>query len=226
MLIGICDDNTNEAEKLRTLCEELGYSDTCIYSSGNEFLEAENKPNLLFLDIQMKGMSGIELKDFLEQTNQQTYIVFYTAHGEWMPDAFGKNVIGFLRKPVKLHEVERFIKKAVFLRKEYCILSLDSKVQLYCGQVLYIQANGVYTIFVCDNDQSYSVRKPLQKWANELEEYGFYATHRSYIVNFQHIENIDGKKVILKNGQNLPISRRHAKQTKNAYQQYCLSRLM
>lgn len=226
MQIGICDDNTNELERLKELCEKSGFTDICTFTSGNEFLESQSKPDLLFLDIEMDGMSGIELKEFLETDSHQIYIVFYTAHSEWMPEAFGKNVIGFLKKPVSRREVLRCITKATILRKECCILTLEPNLRIYCGQILYIQANGVYSTFVCNNNQKYSIRKPLKDWEDELKEYGFCCPHRSYIVNFQHVETVDANYLTLKNGENLPISRRHAKETKNAYQDYCLSKLL
>jgi DNA-binding LytR/AlgR family response regulator len=224
MVIGICDDNTNELERLKEQCENAGYTDICTFTSADEFLEMEDKPGLLFLDIEMKGMSGIDLKDFLELSGIQTYIVFYTAHSEWMPEAFGRNVIGFLRKPVISREVQRCINKAIFLRKEYCIINLD-QTRLYCGQILYIQANGVYTTFICEDDKKYSVRKPLRSWEDELRDFGFCCPHRSYVVNFQHVESIDANYVTLKNGISLPISRRHAKKTRDAYKDYCLTKL-
>lgn len=226
MRIGICDDNTNDWGRLKEICEQSGYTDVRIFTSSTEFLESEDRPDLLFLDIEMDGMSGIELKDFLETNSHQTYIVFYTAHSEWMPEAFGKNVIGFLRKPVSQREVQRCITKAIFLRKEYCILTLDPDVRIFCGQILYIQANGVYTTFICEDNKKYSIRKPLRNWEDELREFGFCCPHRSYIVNFQHVEAMDANYITLKNGESLPISRRHAKQTKNAYKDYCLSKLI
>lgn len=48
MVIGICDDNTNELERLKEQCENAGYTDICTFTSADEFLEMEDKPGLLF----------------------------------------------------------------------------------------------------------------------------------------------------------------------------------
>lgn len=76
MRIGICDDNTNEWGRLKEICEQSGYTDVRIFTSSTEFLESEDRPDLLFLDIEMDGMSGIELKDFLETNSPFVGLAF------------------------------------------------------------------------------------------------------------------------------------------------------
>lgn len=67
MKIGICDDNEMEREQLKKFCLKAGYDDTVFFSSGEELLEYEELTslNLLFLDIEMEGPNGIEIKNNL-----------------------------------------------------------------------------------------------------------------------------------------------------------------
>ena len=76
-----------------------------------DFLNAPDSSqfHLLFLDIEMKGLTGIELKTLLEKTNPSIFIVFTTTHEEMMPEAFGRNVISFLTKPLDLNSIKHCI---------------------------------------------------------------------------------------------------------------------
>ena len=109
MRIGICDDCEEDLISLKDICNQYGHTDITLYHSGEELLADPNssKLELLFLDIEMDGQSGLEVKDILEHTNAFTFIVFCTSHTECMMDAFGQNVISFLSKPFTELAVER-----------------------------------------------------------------------------------------------------------------------
>ena len=97
MKIAICDDVIEEQNELQTFCQQLGYFDISLFSCGEDFLNAPDSSqfHLLFLDIEMKGLTGIELKTLLEKTNPSIFIVFTTTHEEMMPEAFGHTVSAF-----------------------------------------------------------------------------------------------------------------------------------
>ena len=101
MKIGICDDDPKTREQLNNLCHKLGYIDTYQFDSGEELLSSDicHSLTLVFLDIEMNGMTGIEVKNILEQKCPFTLIIFNTSHEEQIKDAFGRNVISFISKP-------------------------------------------------------------------------------------------------------------------------------
>lgn len=104
MKIAICDDQKIYRDDIlahckRLLCEEGSVYK--VYTSGEELLTSGEMFDFLFLDIEMTGMDGIQVKELLEQQSIQGKIIFLTSHEERMREAFGANVIGFLRKPVQ-----------------------------------------------------------------------------------------------------------------------------
>ena len=121
MKIAICDDVIEEQNELQTFCQQLGYFDISLFSCGEDFLNAPDSSqfHLLFLDIEMKGLTGIELKTLLEKTNPSIFIVFTTTHEEMMPEAFGRNVISFLTKPLDLNSIKHCLTKAAYLQMDF-----------------------------------------------------------------------------------------------------------
>ena len=105
MRIAICDDETIWRQRIQQVVEQAAEklqisADITCYGDGNKLLETEEAYDLLFLDIEMEEISGIEIKRTLAERNADTEIVFITSHQERMRETFGPRVIGFLDKPV------------------------------------------------------------------------------------------------------------------------------
>ena len=156
MKIAICDDVIEEQNELQTFCQRLGYFDISLFSCGEDFLNAPDSSqfHLLFLDIEMKGLTGIELKTLLEKTNPSIFIVFTTTHEEMMPEAFGRNVISFLTKPLDLNSIKHCLTKAAYLQMDFFPIAINDCVFIPCQDILYLHSENKYTIF-------YTLKKTL-----------------------------------------------------------------
>ncbi|MDD5994888.1 MAG: LytTR family DNA-binding domain-containing protein [Clostridiales bacterium] len=117
--------------------------------------------------MEMNGINGIKVKELLSQTTPSTFIVFCTTHTEFMPEAFGRNVISFITKPFSQRSIQHCIEKASVLSKDFFMIQVDEHIVLPCGNILYLQAEQKYTIFYTNDGNSYSTRKPLKDLANE-----------------------------------------------------------
>lgn len=222
MKIGICDDNKLEQTQYLELLENLGYENISVFSSGEEFLKKMPALDLLFLDIEMEQISGIDVKNILEENGSSTYIVFYTTHMESMSAGFGTNVLGYLHKPVTAEELKLYIDKvSMKLQRNHPILLTDNNT-ISSDMVLYIHSEHNYTKVHLTDGNTALVRKSLQDWAVELSEYGFISPHRSYLVNLHNIHYIDKNSLVLTNGEMLTISRQYLAQTKSAVRNYQL----
>ena len=109
MKIAICDDAPITQSTLKKYCMDAGESDITLFSCGEDVLAAEEAFDLLFLDIEMNGLNGIEVMRRFEMTHSHMMIVFCTAHPEKSIETHGKNVINFLTKPVTFYEVMKCI---------------------------------------------------------------------------------------------------------------------
>lgn len=227
MRIGICDDCEEYLMLLSNICSKYNYTDIVLYRSGEELLKDKNcsKIELLFLDIEMDGQSGLDVKDILEHTNSFTFIVFCTSHIECMMDAFGQNVISFLSKPFTAHAVEQCIKKALHLRKDFYPIYIAPNTTVPCCNILYIHVEGKYSVIYFADSNTILSRKSLKEWKKELCTLGFCSISQSYVVNLKHVKKIEDKTLFLSNQVNLKISRRNVNEVNEAYRQYRISRM-
>ena len=113
--IGICDDEIYWQNELVNSCKCVQHNtqvqiDYVLFSSGEELLKNKLHLDILFLDEEMQNISGQMIRDFLEEHNINTMIVFVTSHEEILYDSFGKNVYGFLNKPIVLQKLKKIIK--------------------------------------------------------------------------------------------------------------------
>ena len=104
--IAVCDDENividDIIEKLQSRRNEY---EIVRYNSGDELLTAALDFNILFLDIEMRGLSGMETAFKLREMNYDGIIIFLTSHTEFMPDAFKVKAFRFLNKPI---DIEKF----------------------------------------------------------------------------------------------------------------------
>lgn len=103
MVVGICDDHAEERERIYKVCEvvleQMGCpAEIALFEGASFVLQTSKKPDILILDIEMPGMTGIELKEVLQSEEGATYIIFVTDHEEMMTEAFGVHVLQICAK--------------------------------------------------------------------------------------------------------------------------------
>ena len=219
MNIAICDDSLKEQQTMKQYCIDAGENNVTLFSSGEQLLNSCESFDLLFLDIEMEGLSGIDVMRSFEMNRSNMLIVFCTSHQEKSIETHGRNVINFLTKPVAPMEVSRCIQKTRQLSTQFQIINVD-KIQLLCGDILYIKAESPYTTFYTANGTTYSSRKTLREWMEELSNLPFYQIGRSHIVNFQNTLAVTKNQVILRTQERLPLSRRLRSAVADEYKQY------
>jgi len=174
----------------------------------------EEKVDLLFLDVEMPTISGLELIDNLKDP---PLIIVVTAKKEYALEAFEKHVVDYLLKPVNM---TRFLSAVNFARKIYesrqaklesadtLFIKADGKwVKLRYSEIKYLQAMGDYVRFFTENGR-YMVNKTMKMIMSSLPAEKFVRVHRSYIVNIDQIDNIEENMIII--GKDvIPISERY-----------------
>lgn len=226
--IGICDDEPIFREQLVKICKqyfegkEISYG-LVEFESAEEVLAYQGETLiLLFLDVELGGRTGIELKDELEKSDRVWRIVFVTSHEEAVWDSFGLKTLGFVTKPVSFKTVEKWISLAVRENKENRVFefTIEKRSAFFRqDEISYFESNGNYA-YLYREDEKIFVDEGLKKCEQIVEGSSFVRIHKSYLVNMQAIKDVSFFHVILKSGRELPIGRSYREEVKKRYYAY------
>lgn len=217
MLIAICDDDKRFVEEVFLICKECIHDGSKIvtFYDGKKLLEYSESIDLIILDIEMPKINGIDVKNEIEKTNDKTLIIFVTNHCEFVMDAFGINVLGFIVKNKLNAQLPMMLETANQTLNKYIMIDeFDSR------DVLYIKSEHNYGKLVLCNGKTYMVRTSMKKLEEKLIHYNFLRIHREYIVNMIWIENFYEDRIKV-SGVNLPIATRLRGKAKKEYRNFC-----
>lgn len=215
--------------------------------SSAESLINKLHPNLVFLDIQLRGETGFDLLDKIdfspkvrrtpsEDTFAELDFVFITAYDKYAIRAFDANALDYLLKPVSTERLRQTIDKLIYRRVEnsdhfrrldyedVIFLMLNNKYRfLKIDSIIAITSNADYTFIYTDDKTRSITRKTMKEWENRLPENHFCRIHRETIVNLAYISNISGwfsnsYKVFLKGFEEpFLMSRRYVSKIKKKF---------
>ncbi len=185
----------------------------------------ERQVDAMFLDVQMPGLSGLDLARVLAQFTAPPPVVFVTAHDRHAVDAFELNVVDYVLKPVRDERLSEAVRRVVqridgrdpsgaAADDEAIVVELAGVSRLVPRtEVLYIEAQGDYARLHTASG-SHLVRVPLSTLADQWRESGFVRIHRSFLVSLPHIaewRTEAGRTTVVVGGQELVVSRRHTR---------------
>lgn len=200
MKIAICEDNNRESALLKAFIKKhLPDSEINVFDNGTSLLEylQNSKPDTIFLDIEMPGISGIETARKVREMHSGISLVFITGHSDFALQAFEVYAFDYIVKPVDgerlAHTLDRVTKKA---EKEEHFIEVRSRGMLFRirqEDILFIEKTYnkccIYT-----NDYMYTAVKPLKYFESLLDDQLFIKTHNAFIVNKNRIASITGRK--------------------------------
>ena len=219
-MIYICDD---EVPVLRELAEKIrkcmSGEEVLCFSSGDELLEQLNKSvcDILFLDIDMPGISGMEVAEKLKGERGVPLLVFVTSHDELVYESFQYHPFAFIRKGYFDQEIEKVVRDA----REY-LESLDRRfhfrmsgrdLSLLLSDILYFEADGNY-LKIYTKSVGYRFRSTVSDVEADLNQYGFVRVHKGFLVNQAAVRMIGREEVELTDGTLLPLGKSYAEQAK------------
>ncbi|WP_336516721.1 LytTR family DNA-binding domain-containing protein [Pollutibacter soli] len=229
----IIDDELQSREMLlsdiRQHCP--GVKVMCMCASGKEGILAikKEKPDLVFLDIEMPWMNGFEMLEMIDRVDFS--IIFTTAHDRFAARAFRLSAIDYLLKPIDSKDLKEAVRKAELksqdnnnihidnLLKNFRRSDEDQKIALPnrdgyefvdFKHIIYCSAEGAYTKVYLDNNTHILVSKSLGDIEELLAPEIFQRIHHSTLVNIRcvtHFIRTDGGYVKLSSGEQLPVSK-------------------
>ncbi len=213
--IALCD---NEIEQLKLMEQIIGEKlqqenvEFVLkkYSSGESFLEAGYAFDVAFLDIEMQGMTGIDVARVLLERNPDVDIVFVSSHEEMVFEAIRVRPLRFVRKRFLAEELVESLDFALEIHKKRAgvirFVSGKSEFELKSCDIIYVETSGHYLEITAKTGQ-YRVRGKIADYLDEFKMQDFLQIQKGIVVNMQRIDLIKGDKVHLDDGQYFNISR-------------------
>lgn len=215
MNIFVCDDQPVFTEEFKIQLENY-FTNRGIglklytFAEGRQLLACKAKPDIIFLDVKLEGISGIETARSLRRSGSRAKIIFLTAYKQYVFQAFDVDASHYLIKPVEAKKLETVLNHVIGqLAPQKQCLTLQanaSLLRLPYDEITYIEVRDrKVTVHTLDGLVDFYGR--LEALEKQLPDC-FFRCHRSFIVNMECVISFNRTDIFLKNHQSVPVSKR------------------
>ena len=207
MRIYIAEDEPLAAQKLKFFLQKLGEraKDITLFGDGTELVEAlstSETPDLLFLDIQMPGLTGIDVLRHLQEKGHdegatELKVIITSAYDQYAIDGFNFGVTDYLLKPYTLDRLRLALSK----------VRSEPVISIRVLDILYLEAQKDYTQFTLVNGRKLLTIGTLTGFEQQLPAPMFARIQRSYLLGLKHVKSYNATSVTLTTGEEMPIGR-------------------
>ena len=227
--IAVCDDEKYMSDAIRTMAYDFfrrKNMETVIwqFSGGKELLESDKTIDILFLDIQMKDMDGMETARILRGRKFKGFLIFITVLKEMVFDSFQVQAYDYLVKPIEKKQFEKTMEPLflsmqdaseanLLIQKGYesSIIPFDDIV--FCEIIdrkVYLHLASSETIDYYDR---------IENLESKLDS-RFFRCHRSFLINLKYLKSYKNQTAYMENGTEIPVSRLRSKEFSSVILQY------
>jgi len=231
--IGICDDCIEQVDLLAGFlrgCEDYGEFRVIHASEPETFFETlkTDRPDLVFLDVDMAGMSGIELGEKIRALYENTVIVYITGYEKYAYDAFRLRAFHYLLKPVTVEQFRQVLSEALAYIQKEDAGKTDKKISVQNkGELLNLPYRDIwYFEKIGRQIKIHMLFREVYYYDNfssllaELDGDAFVQCHQGYIANVDKIRAFRDKTLYLDGNVQLPVSRTFAEQVKEVLKKH------
>lgn len=215
--IGICDDQTSARDALRFQLEKLINEDSeqIVYefSSGNsaaKWLRTHpGEIDLLFLDIEMEGLNGMETAKMIRTYDQELIIVFVTSYSDYVFDGYQVDALDYIMKPAELERLTNLLSRvrSLIFKQEAAVFvfkNTEGTFRIPLAKIHYFYSDK-RKVFLVMEDKEYDFYDKLNDIEPELDD-EFVRIHQRYLVNPKFVNHV-GTASIMVGKAELPLSR-------------------
>lgn len=224
MKIAVCDDSREDRGGLRELLEACGYDfEIREYGSGEELyadMGYVRECGIVFLDINMEGMDGLETARQIKADCPKVHIVLVTAYVNYALDGYKVKASRFLLKD----DLEQTMQECVDdilreIRQEERVVEfgfVEGNVRLRVDDIIYIETSRHKNVFYTQ-ERAYSIYKKMDELEDELRGMGFVRIHQSFLINMRYIEKISSYVMVLTTGKEISVPKSRYPEVKRQY---------
>ena len=223
--IAICDDEINIINKTKKLIQDYDKEDIDIYvyESGEELINSDKEFHIIFLDIDMKGLDGIETAKKLREYDKKVKIIYVTNYTDYTYSAFSVHAFGYLVKPLNKKELYNQLDEALSytgeISKNLEFITRDGVIRIDTNSIYYFEYEQ-RKVIMKTIDKNYILKKKISEIGKDIQDYGFEMPHKSFVVNLYNIKTIKGYDVHMMDGSVIPLSQKKSSQFRDSLNRY------
>lgn len=215
MKIAICDDEKVYVEKIGKIVESffstknIECSIECFFC-GEDLIACDEIFDIVFLDIEMKKLNGIETAKKLNNKSNHTKIFIFTSHNQYLDDAMDLNIFRYIDKSSSPERIVAGLQKALenLQLNDIVILTADKEsVIISKNDIIYIEVK-YKKVYVHTINEKYISRQKMEYFKDQLDTGFFAVPHNSFIVNMNHIKRFKRDSLDLTGGYNIAVASR------------------
>lgn len=225
--IAICDDDKIIIEKIKE-CINNYKKDTCAvntYSSGEQLLKERKRFDIIFLDIDMTGINGIETAKKIRKYDKVVKIIYVTSYTDYQNLAFSVHAFGYLNKPIREGQIHYQLDEVLSYSEEEKdeeiieFITLDGVARISTNEVYFFEYENRKVKMVTKN-AIYILKDKITTLAEKMEEYGFVMPHKSFTVNLLYVKAIKGYDIYMIDGTIIPLSQKKSADFRNKFNMF------
>lgn len=228
MKIGICDDIRDFCDALerdvQAFIASAGLDAQVVkYYTGADFLADEELCDILFLDMELGDVTGIEVLETLKQRSKKPVVLVVTAYSKYIDNALDYNILRYIQKPVEQERIFAALKKAVsVLNEDYIViydLKTKAKYRIAFRDIICAETK-LRKIYVYTANQTFHLKEGFKSFKNKLKASYFAEAHYSFVVNMNYIKCFKRTQIVLDIGgqeKTVPVSGDKQSQLRKKY---------
>jgi DNA-binding LytR/AlgR family response regulator len=225
--VAVCEDTPREASALIHLIQESGVAcDVRLFHTGESFIDGFTKGayDILFLDVYMGEVSGIEVAERVRAVDEGVVIVFTTTSEDFTKDGYRLNAYKYMLKPVRASDVAESLELAALKRDraqgaQIAVVADGRPITLSLDDIEYVEANNRSVSIHMVNGDLIPAQGTIDALDKMLPSPRFLRSHRSYIVNLDHVADVS-EDFIMDSGDVADIRVKERRSIQHAYDDY------
>ena len=226
MRIAICDDESAPRASIRKSAENCGLPTNTIeiaeFSNGHALLKShrENPFDVIFLDIQMDGLSGVETGHIIRNADKNAIIIFITGYEQYVYQSFKIEAFDYILKPINHEKIKEALLRAAQKYRDTHHLILcnwqNTAHTIDVGEIVYVEGYDRHVKFFTGTKEYECVGK-LNDYETTLAPYGFSRCHQGFLINMSYIKSIEKDTITTKYNHTVPMSIRKKRDCLRAF---------
>ncbi len=224
--IAICDDEVNIVDKIKIIIQNYPKSTFEIktYTSGEELIKESKNFNIIFLDIDMNGINGIETGKKIREYDKLVKIIYVTNYTDYTSYAFSVHAFGYILKPVKEKEIYNQLDEVLSYSHEESseILEFNTtegNIRIDLKDIYYFEYK-LRKVVMKTKNCKYTIKQKISEIGKHMEQYGFIMPHKSFSVNLYNVKSVKGYDIYMMDESIIPLSQKKSTQFRSSLNMY------